>query len=631
MRSWYYRYRSYTWLTVLFIAVLFILYSMKRKRVHLKPNQDRGLFRFDSRTRHIQVRNLKGDLILEGDLGVNIDPSYSAPDESAKGGLHYTWGDHVILSITKEVKNCLLIDWDSISDEPFTPMDCFSLGKSFWYGGGELSTPSWPASKASIEMSPFYPKLYSAVDKTKQHYTSVMEPYWLNSDGVAIHVDDVVPLHVSLNANGDRKLCLKADTQGYPAHQKPVHLTYRLCFGSNLKSTHTYMASRFFDKPREPLSKSTTRYPVCTLKQPSQAKLERFFRSVAIRQFACGHIDVGLQENLEFNSKTFPDSVSLIEHIKSKKINVMATVDSSFSTDLQEYKEIPENFFITSGERRFLNLAKNNVANWFLDRVKEFQQKYGIDSLRFFGGKIELPVHVYDLGKDQNPGMIVHNFAKVASEVGKSSDIKVAFKTQALPLVIKIIDRNPVWDRVTGLRSLISMVLSIGILGYPFVTIGPIGGSAKESVRPEKELYIRWMQMSVFFPIMEFSIYPWQYDEETFHISAEVLDIRSTLWDDLLKIFKQSIDTGAPVIRPMWWISPNDYVTYNLNTQFMLGDIYLVAPVLWPGNLKHDVYLPRGVWREMFGKGVKHEIEVGKWVTLHVELRTVVYFQCLLC
>ena len=391
------------------------------------------------------------------------------------------------------------------------------------------------------------------------------------------------------------------------------------------------MASRFFEKPSEPLSKSLMRYPVCATKLPSQRVMERLFRGVVIRQFACGHIDLGFQHDFEFNGKEFFEPASLIQGIQQKKMKVTVTVDSSFNVNSKAYSSVPKGFLLNDNGSGSLDLARNEVGSWFLGRVEAFRAKYKIDTLRFCCGQIEFPIDRYGLGKGQNPGRIVQNYARVAAKISKSSDIEVGYKTQSLPLVIKIVDRNPEWGREMGLRSLIPMVLSVGISGYPFVTIGPIGGVSYGDSKPERELYIRWMQLSAFFPMMEFRIYPWEYDDETTQISAEILDIRSMLWDNILTIAKQSVDTGAPVIRPLWWISPSDPKTYSLSSQFMLGDIYLVAPVLWSGKLKHDVYLPKGVWREMFGKGSKREIEVGRWITLDVDLKTVVYFECLLC
>ena len=628
MRSFYQRNKSTALLVIFFIALLFILTSIRRKRGPRKTwsKDDRGLFRFDPRTREIQVRNLKGDTILEGNLGMNIGSTYSNPEESTKDGLHYIWGGNIIQSIMKGDKNCITVDWDSITDEPFTPMDCFNLGKFYWYGGGQLNIPSWPLNKADLQMSPFYAKVYK--DVGNQHFTSVVEPYWLSSSGVSIIVDEIVPLHVSMNEKGNGKLCLKADTEGYPGHPKPVHLKYRMCFGNNLKSTHQFVSSKYFDKPSESLSSSITRYPICALKSPNQAKLTRFFRSIVIRQFSCGHIDLGLQQGLEFNKQDFPNPKSLIKEIQARKLRVMGTVDSVFS----KKQHVPEEFLIKSYQQtNFIDLTTMKARNWFSENVAKFQKNFNIETIRFCCGNLEFPITEYKLN-GRNPGLFVQNYAKVAASISKSVDIKVGFRTQSLPLVIKIADRSPTWGKDLGLRSIIPMVLSIGIIGYPYVTIGPIGGKSMESSKIDKELYIRWMQLSVFFPVMEFVTYPWELDDsDTVQASADILDIRYMIWDNIVSIAKESAETGAPVVRPMWWLVPTDPVTHHLSAQFMLGDIYLIAPVLWPQAKQHEVYLPKGVWREMFGQGIKHELEVGQWIRFNVDLKAVVYFECLIC
>ena len=76
----------------------------------------------------------------------------------------------------------------------------------------------------------------------------------------------------------------------------------------------------------------------------------------------------------------------------------------------------------------------------------------------------------------------------------------------------------------TGLKSVIANVMHVSSIGYPFVNPGPIGGLLPSDVLSSKntsiffpskqdydaskdaafELYVRWMQLNTFLPMMHF-------------------------------------------------------------------------------------------------------------------------------
>jgi myogenesis-regulating glycosidase len=77
-----------------------------------------------------------------------------------------------------------------------------------------------------------------------------MEPYWLNSNGFAIHADKDIPLLASLNASADGQLCLAARYQSpYKKSDQKLHLRYSICSAANVKSVHLLAASKFWKKP----------------------------------------------------------------------------------------------------------------------------------------------------------------------------------------------------------------------------------------------------------------------------------------------------------------------------------------------------------------------------------------------
>lgn len=89
--------------------------------------------------------------------------------------------------------------------------------------------------------------------------------------------------------------------------------------------------------------------------------------------------------------------------------------------------------------------------------------------------------------------------------------------------------------------------------------------------------------------------------------------------------FKIFLYTGAPIIRPVWWIAPEDPIALRIDCEFLLGDSLLVAPILDPGNTSRNVYLPHGQWTDVLnGK----RIEGGRWYKDYkVQLHQIATFQ----
>lgn len=53
----------------------------------------------------------------------------------------------------------------------------------------------------------------------------------------------------------------------------------------------------------------------------------------------------------------------------------------------------------------------------------------------------------------------------------------------------------------------------MSLAGYPFILPDMIGGNAYGEA-PSKELFIRWAQANALLPAMQFSLLPWDYDQE---------------------------------------------------------------------------------------------------------------------
>jgi alpha-glucosidase len=165
-------------------------------------------------------------------------------------------------------------------------------------------------------------------------------------------------------------------------------------------------------------------------------------------------------------------------------------------------------------------------------------------------------------------------------------------------------DVSSTWE---SMRQQMATVVGLGLSGVPFSgsDIGGFSGS------PDDELYVRWMQMSVFMPYCRTHSVrgvpprePWCFREPTRRLVAGWIRFRYRLLPYLYTLAHQSAASGAPLMRPLWWpaSAPGEADLSNLDVDdaFLLGDSLLVAPVTEPGARRRTVSLPPGNWMSMW-------------------------------
>ncbi|KAK9874964.1 hypothetical protein WA026_005779 [Henosepilachna vigintioctopunctata] len=166
-------------------------------------------------------------------------------------------------------------------------------------------------------------------------------------------------------------------------------------------------------------------------------------------------------------------------------------------------------------------------------------------------------------------------------------------------------------------------MLTYGLLGYPLLLPAAIGGdfnvknstgepSTIESL-PDRELYIRWYQIASFMPVMKFIHNPNSYDDPRIvEIARNITRFRELKVSPLLKKYSRvALDTGLPIIRPLWMIDANDPSCHAVEDEFSIGDKLIVAPILYSGRKSRNIYLPTGVWKD----GIDGSLHKGgRWI-----------------
>ncbi|MEQ9364604.1 MAG: glycoside hydrolase family 31 protein, partial [Leptospirales bacterium] len=180
-------------------------------------------------------------------------------------------------------------------------------------------------------------------------------------------------------------------------------------------------------------------------------------------------------------------------------------------------------------------------------------------------------------------------------------------------------DNHSTWSH---LRENLHMVLNLGLSGMPF-TGADVGGFASGffpgtlkvfKIRKQRELFARWLELGSLMPffrahtaLYSFDQEPWSFGEEVLHIARKHIRRRYRLLPYLYTLFWESHQTGAPIVRPVFYQHPDlgEAQLAAAQDQFFLGSDLLAAPVLRPGQKTRSLYLPPGDWYD-FETGRRH-------------------------
>lgn len=156
--------------------------------------------------------------------------------------------------------------------------------------------------------------------------------------------------------------------------------------------------------------------------------------------------------------------------------------------------------------------------------------------------------------------------------------------------------------------------LSLGLCGFTFWsqdTGGFVGA-------PSDELYIRWVQLSIFQSHLRFHgnppqfREPWNFAPETQEIVREYLNLRYQLIPYIYSESKVAARAGLPMLRHLVIEYQDDPTVHNIEDQFLCGRSLLVAPIL-TRNPSRRVYLPEGLWYDFF---TGESLPSRQWVTV---------------
>ncbi|GAA4609932.1 hypothetical protein BJY16_007587 [Actinoplanes octamycinicus] len=161
-------------------------------------------------------------------------------------------------------------------------------------------------------------------------------------------------------------------------------------------------------------------------------------------------------------------------------------------------------------------------------------------------------------------------------------------------------DTRPDWATLAFAAAMTPAEASIG-MSYVSHDIGSFAGKHLPD-----DLYLRWVQLGAFQPILRLHSdhgdrLPWEYAGTVGKPAADFLRLREALVPYLYTAARQTYDTGMPMARALYLQWPELDEAYQHDTQYLLGDSLLVAPVTTPGlSTTVPVWFPPGTWTDFF-------------------------------
>lgn len=507
-----------------------------------------------------------------------------------------------------------------------------------WYGQGQLTEQKNTREGLRIPTSQHFPLDAGGYERpvlTSDEGTNVASPLWLTESGVAVFVDSYADLQVSFNRDGNKRFRLHLLPR-YP--EDDGALAVHLLTAPNTRDAYFAWVGRSWDaRPDLPVG---ARPPDDVFTRPiwttwamyksniSQEKVLAYAREVFDNGFDAGYIEIDDKwtptwGDLVFDTRRFPDPVGMIDAIHAMGAKVSAWIPPFVNRDAACFQEgVEAGVFVPRGDAPdppdpdypflvgwwnslFLPLAgaidfsRPEAAAWWGARVDAVAEATGLDGFKFDAGETQFLPNPAVLADGVLPNAYPDLYARWAL-AHRGVEVRAGWFAQDVPIAFRQFDKDTAWGLDNGLASVLTQALAMGLIGYPFVLPDMVGGN-EYGGKADDELFVRWVQVNALMPMIQFSVVPWRdgFGPRVLEITRRYADLRAGFAAEFLRLADEAAATQAPIVRPLFFEFPDDAATYAIGDQFMLGDRWLVAPVLEKGATARDVYLPEGTWRAL--------------------------------
>lgn len=374
-----------------------------------------------------------------------------------------------------------------------------------------------------------------------------------------------------------------------------------------------------------------------------------------------------MQGDFKFEPLDWPDPEAMVKELKELGIETVVSVWPTIDERSENFGKMNDMGYLVNADRgnpdhmtwmgntifydathpgaqKFVwerckeNYYKLGIRCFWLDEAEPEYGPYDFDNYRYYAGPALQCTNTYPVGYAKG----FYEGLKAEGEKDVMSLVRCAWAGSQKYGVLTW--SGDIYSSFRSMREQLQAGLNMGMAGIPWWTSdigGFLGGDIKD--KNFQELLVRWFAWGAFCPVfrMHGERSPWyereqefrngvrqltsgqdnevwSFGEDNYKILSKYLFIRERLRPYIRECMKTASETGAPVMRPLFYDFPEDKTCWETEDAYMFGPDLLVAPVMEAGATTRTIYLPKGTsWTDA---NTKQVYEGGQTVTVPAPL-----------
>ena len=352
--------------------------------------------------------------------------------------------------------------------------------------------------------------------------------------------------------------------------------------------------------------------------------------------------------DFRFDEEFWPDPEAMVKELEAMGMKLMVSIWPQISLKSENFAEMDEEGYIARCDKgmncqmRFVDedtmffdatnpearkylwgkIKKNyydkGIQVFWLDEAEPEYGTYDFDNYRYHSGTVAQTGNIYP----QTYARTFYDGMKGEGQEKVVNLLRCAWAGSAR--YGALVWSGDIHSDFATLRAQVCAGLNMGIAGIPWWTTD-IGGFAGGDISTDyfRELIVRWFQWGLFCPVMRLhgdrmngnkvfrangeACLPsggdneiWKFGDKAYDIIKNLISFREMMRPYTRKLMEEASESGAPVMRTMFYEFPEQDICWELKDQYMFGSDVLVAPVLDEGVTEREVYLPAGaIWTDI--------------------------------